>query len=80
MKKRKKPTFVGHKQLPETNSIVLALFQDGKKVESAAAGTEVELILDVTPFYAEAGGQVSDRGQITGPGLIVEIEEVSQTC
>ncbi|HPZ44413.1 MAG TPA: alanine--tRNA ligase [Bacillota bacterium] len=70
-------TFVGYNSL-ETNSIVLALFQDGKKVESAAAGTEVELILDVTPFYAEAGGQVSDRGQITGPGLIVEIEEVSK--
>ncbi len=68
-------TFVGYDSL-EANAIVLGLFQNGKKVESAAAGAEVELVLDVTPFYAESGGQVSDRGQITGPGLSIEIEEV----
>ena len=68
-------SFVGYDSL-EANSIVLGLFQAGKKVESVAAGAEVEFILDVTPFYAESGGQVSDRGQITGPELSVEIEEV----
>ena len=38
---------------------VLAILRDGKSVDSASAGEEVEVVLDRTPFYAESGGQVS---------------------
>lgn len=68
-------SFVGY-DLWEASAVVLAVFRDGEKVKSAVAGEEVELILDVTPFYAESGGQVSDRGQLTGSELNVNIEEV----
>ncbi|MHB8157130.1 MAG: DHHA1 domain-containing protein, partial [Desulfocucumaceae bacterium] len=52
------------------------LVKEGKKVDSAAAGDEVELILDVTPCYAEGGGQVTDRARITNTGLKIDIYEV----
>ena len=44
----------------------LAILQDGKAVDSAAEGLEVEMVLADTPFYVEAGGQVSDTGLIKG--------------
>ena len=52
---------------------VVALVQDGQEVEFAAAGSEVEVVLDRTPFYAEMGGQVGDTGKLTAPGLYVHV-------
>lgn len=54
---------------------VVALVQDGQEVESAAAGYEVEVVLDRTPFYAEMGGQVGDTGKLTAPGLYVHVTD-----
>lgn len=54
---------------------VVALVQDGQEVESASAGSEVEVVLDRTPFYAEMGGQVGDTGKLTAPGLYVHITD-----
>lgn len=54
---------------------VVALVQDGQEVESASAGTEVEVVLDRTPFYAEMGGQVGDTGKLTAPGLYVHVTD-----
>lgn len=54
---------------------VVALVQDGLEVESASAGSEVEVVLDRTPFYAEMGGQVGDTGKLTAPGLYVHVTD-----
>ena len=54
---------------------VVALVQDGQEVESASAGSEVEAVLDRTPFYAEMGGQVGDTGKLTASGLYVHVTD-----
>lgn len=69
--------FMGYGTL-ETDSNVLALLKDGLQEISAVAGEEVELILDVTPCYAESGGQVADYAKIMGPDLEVAITSVTK--
>jgi alanyl-tRNA synthetase len=60
-------------------SKVRALISSGGPVEVAGEGDEIELVLDVTPFYAEGGGQQPDTGLITVSGGQVEIFDVQQT-
>ncbi len=52
---------------PEMESEILALVQDGQKVTSAGVGAKLSIITGATPFYVEAGGEVSDTGVITVP-------------
>ncbi|MGW5854586.1 MULTISPECIES: alanine--tRNA ligase [Micrococcus] len=59
-----------------TESVIRGLLSDGAEVPSAAAGTELELVLDATPFYAESGGQAADTGLITGDGFRLEVLDV----
>jgi alanyl-tRNA synthetase len=54
---------------------VLAILRDGQMIERARVGDRVEVVLDVTPFYVEAGGQVSDTGVIEGEGWTVDVED-----
>jgi alanyl-tRNA synthetase len=67
--------FTGYESMAE-KATVLAIIREGIRIKTAAAGEEIELILDVTPCYAESGGQVSDHGRLTGSGMEVEIIEV----
>ena len=69
--------FKGYEAL-EHPSCVLALVVNGEPAERATAGDSVQLVLDVTPFYGEGGGQIGDRGVLSGDGVIVTIEGVSR--
>lgn len=69
--------FVGYDQL-QTSSNVLAIVKDGQLVNEARSGEEVQLILDVTPFYAESGGQIADRGMIDGEDVQVLVTDVQK--
>jgi alanyl-tRNA synthetase len=69
--------FLGY-TLPSTNAQVMALVADGNSVESAEAGAQVQVVLDQTPFYAESGGQIGDRGYLSGEDVLVRIEDVKK--
>ncbi len=70
-------TFVGYEQL-EAEGRILALVCDGQRVPLAAAGAEVEVVCDRTPFYAEAGGQVGDTGEIRAAGGAVAVADTQR--
>ena len=57
-----KSDFEGYRQTRSDNCEVLAIIHKGQGVRELKAGEEGEIILDHTPFYAEAGGQIGDRG------------------
>ncbi len=60
-----------------SEATISAIMVDGKAVNEAGQNTDVEIILDRTPFYAEGGGQLPDGGRITlSNGAIVEIDDV----
>ncbi len=61
-----------------SESTVEALLIAGKTVDEADAGTNVQIILNQTPFYAESGGQIGDRGYLAGSDLLVRIEDVKK--
>jgi alanyl-tRNA synthetase len=65
--KVKKTSFYGYDALEGTAEVV-AIIEKGKQVQQVAEGAEAELVLDRTPFYAESGGQVGDRGELLGEG------------
>ena len=69
--------FKGYDQL-ELNGKVTALFVDGKQVESIAAGQEAVVVLDETPFYAESGGQVGDKGELKGNGFMFTVQDTQK--
>jgi alanyl-tRNA synthetase len=65
-------------ELLEHSSSVQALVVNGEPAERAVAGDSVQVVLDTTPFYGEGGGQVGDRGVLSGEDLIVAIDAVSR--
>jgi alanyl-tRNA synthetase len=62
-----KTSFVGYGLEGSAKSVVRAIIVDGERAESIQAGEKGELVLDSTPFYAEAGGQVGDTGFLLKP-------------
>ncbi|MFM5980237.1 MAG: alanine--tRNA ligase [Sphaerospermopsis kisseleviana] len=69
--------FLGYTQLAITAKIEVLLVA-GISQEEAEAGTEVQIVLDQTPFYAESGGQIGDKGYISGDGILIRIEDVKK--
>ncbi|MBE8965529.1 alanine--tRNA ligase, partial [Nostocales cyanobacterium LEGE 12452] len=69
--------FIGYAQ-PAATAKVEAILVEGVSQEEAEAGTEVQIVLDKTPFYAESGGQIGDRGYISGDGIVVRVEDVKK--
>lgn len=69
--------FRGYEQF-ETEAKVLALYQAGVAVDALQEGESGIVVLDVTPFYAESGGQVGDGGELRGGGAIFSVEDTQK--
>lgn len=69
--------FKGYDHL-ELNGKVTALFVDGKAVDAINAGQEAVVVLDQTPFYAESGGQVADKGELKGANFSFAVEDTQK--
>ena len=72
-----KSQFIGYDQL-EITSTVLAIVKNGVLATEAGSGDEVQVILDVTPFYAESGGQIADFGVLEADGVKASILDVQK--
>ena len=73
-----KTVFHGYEKLAD-EAHVIALYKDGTPVEALATGDRGIVVLDRTPFYAESGGQVGDRGEITRSGVCLTLFTVEDT-
>jgi alanyl-tRNA synthetase len=67
-----KTRFVGYEHL-QADAKVIALYVDGAPVSEVRAGQKAIVVLDATPFYAESGGQVGDKGELAGSGGTFEV-------
>jgi alanyl-tRNA synthetase len=71
--------FLGYIDL-NTDSEVVGLLVDGVAVPAAGAGSDVEIVLNRSPFYAESGGQLADHGRIVAEGsgdhTVVDVHDV----
>ena len=71
-------TFVGYKSLT-ADSKILAMIKDGEVTDVCNEGDEVTVVLDITPFYAESGGQVGDCGTITAGENVMQVIDTKKT-
>lgn len=62
----------------EMESKIIALVQDGKEVKTLNEGMKGAIVLDHTPFYAESGGQVGDKGLLRGPGFSFRVDDTQK--
>ncbi|MEM6450239.1 MAG: alanine--tRNA ligase [Cyanobacteria bacterium P01_D01_bin.105] len=69
--------FIGYEKA-DSQSTVEAILVAGNAVPAAETGSEVQVVLNQTPFYAESGGQIGDRGYLTGENLVIRIEDVKK--
>ena len=72
-------SFIGYERTSSDVSKVLAIIYNGQTVDEAPEGAKVDVVLDVTPFYAESGGQVGDNGVLnTADGCVLEVSDVQK--
>ena len=69
--------FEGYRSM-EAEAEVVAVVKEGRPVEAASVGEAVDVILDRTPFYAEAGGQVGDTGRLEGEGFVGLVQDTQR--
>ncbi|MFO1462938.1 MAG: alanine--tRNA ligase [bacterium] len=69
--------FLGYQTL-DCISKITALVKDGRQVDAAQTGDEVEVFCEYSPFYAESGGQVGDQGQIIAPQALGEVKDTQR--
>jgi alanyl-tRNA synthetase len=69
--------FHGYETL-KLDGTVLAIYRGGTPVESIEAGDDAVVVLDRTPFYAESGGQVGDRGQLVSPHGTFDVHDTQK--
>lgn len=72
-----KSSFVGYEKLEEEAN-VLEIVSNHQFVNELSAGQEGQIILSSTPFYAESGGQIADKGYLVGNGLKVLVKDVQK--
>ncbi len=73
-----KTEFLGYEQ-SESRSQIKSVFVEGGSVDAVTAGTQAQILLEKTPFYAESGGQVGDKGFLVGEGFEFEVEDTIKT-
>ncbi len=66
--------FLGY-ETTQADSEVIAMISGGEEIGSASDGMDVELIASATPFYGASGGQVGDKGVITGPSGKITVSD-----
>ena len=69
--------FLGYKDTSSTSKVE-ALLVGGETVDQIEAGQEVQVVLNQTPFYAESGGQIGDRGYLSGDDLVIRVHDVKK--
>ncbi|WRM38895.1 alanine--tRNA ligase [Bacillus velezensis] len=70
-------TFVGYSSV-KAEAKVIELLHDGQLISEAQEGDTVQILLDKTPFYAESGGQIGDRGVLRSEQAVVTIKDVKK--
>ncbi|WP_206815800.1 alanine--tRNA ligase [Chroococcus sp. FPU101] len=69
--------FLGY-DIAQSQAKIEAILVEGQTVESASSGDNVQIILNQTPFYAESGGQIGDKGYLTGDNLLIRVDDVKK--
>ncbi len=70
--------FCGYEGIPQTQSKIAAIFFAGEPVKEISEGQNAEIVLEKTPFYGEAGGQVGDKGYLEGKGFYFEVQDTKK--
>ncbi|WP_017755905.1 alanine--tRNA ligase [Calidifontibacillus oryziterrae] len=70
-------SFIGYNE-SETEAIIDVVLQNNNYVDNIQAGEEAQIILSVTPFYAESGGQIADQGYLINDGLELYVKDVQK--
>ena len=73
-----KTDFQGYEKLAVDGAEVVAIYRDGTAVQSISHGDTAVVVLDRTPFYAESGGQVGDRGELVAAGGTFEVADTQK--
>ncbi|WP_036482014.1 alanine--tRNA ligase [Myxosarcina sp. GI1] len=69
--------FLGYSKLT-AKSVATGIIVNGEQAEFAKAGDEIQIVLNETPFYAESGGQIGDKGYLSGDDVLIRVEDVQK--